>query len=116
MTDKTRQLIQAIAACIQSDRKIRESEVEVFKTILERLNVDDQEGALELLHEPQSLQPGKLRAAYPTMEERGQVLQTVVSVALADGKLHFDEVTYLGELLSALDMSYQDLAAMNPEL
>lgn len=116
MTDKTWQLLQAIAACIQSDRTIQEAEVKVFERILARLNVEEKADALELLNKPQTLQPGKLRAAFPTMDERGRVLQTVVSVALADGKLHFDEVNYLGELLTALEMSYQDLAALNPEL
>ena len=116
LTDKTWQLIKAIAACIQSDRKIQEAEGKVFETILGRLNVEEKADALKLLKEPQVLQPGKLRAAFPSMEERGRVLQTVVSVALADGKLHFDEVAYLGELLTALEMSYQELAALNPEL
>lgn len=115
MTTKTEHLLRAIAACIQADGKLDEREIAIFEAVLERINVEDKVLARSWLDEPQTLNPQQLRLQFRDRGERAKVLHTVVSVALADGKLQLDEVTFLGSLLAAMDMSYQELDAINPE-
>ena len=115
MTSKNEQLLKAIIACIQADRKVTEQERAFFEDVLERLDVEDKDKARGWLKEPQSLNPRQLCLAFQDRTERADVLKTVLGVAMVDGQLKLAEVTFLGDLMDAMEMHFEELDAIEPD-
>jgi tellurite resistance protein len=107
--------IRAVIACIQADDKIDKRELEIFRAILQSLDLEDDSVAYSWLEEPQVLNPSRLRRAFVDLDDRARILKSVVAVAMADGELKLEEVTFVGDFLAALGISYEELHAMSED-